>query len=152
MRHGSANPQLPDEEGEKGTQSEPASGAIAENESRASGYHKRVLPSEVHGGVETSRSRRGWSLVEEFEHEGHLYRLVRRPLDRTRTLRLTNRERQAVQLASEGKGRAEIARELGVSPSTVGVLLHRAGTKFGAKTRHELIERFRAEGALAQGR
>jgi DNA-binding CsgD family transcriptional regulator len=56
---------------------------------------------------------------------------------------LSPREREAVSRAMLGESNKVIAYELGVSASTVGVLLHRAARKLGSRTRAELLARFR---------
>ena len=56
---------------------------------------------------------------------------------------LSRREREAVSRAALGETNKVIAFELGVSASTVGVLLHRAARKLRVRTRAELLERFR---------
>lgn len=57
---------------------------------------------------------------------------------------LTAREHQAVRHAALGHSNKLIAYEMGISPSTVGVLLHRAAHKLGTTTRDELVARFAA--------
>jgi len=80
-----------------------------------------------------------WSLVDHFESGGRRYLVARKnepesaPLDR-----LTARERQVVSYASFGHSNKLIAYELGISHATVRVLMARAATKLGVKTRDEL--------------
>ena len=64
---------------------------------------------------------------------------------------LSRREREAVSRAALGETNKVIAFELGVSASTVGVLLHRAARKLGVRTRAELVERFRQMRPSAPG-
>jgi DNA-binding CsgD family transcriptional regulator len=85
------------------------------------------------------RSRSGWTVVEEFERDGFSYQVLRRPLDTLRGHRLTKRQEQVLEYACEGHSNKSIAYALGLSPSTVGVLLYRAAAKLGAKTRFELL-------------
>jgi DNA-binding CsgD family transcriptional regulator len=85
------------------------------------------------------RSRSGWTVVEEFERDGFSYQVLRRPIDSVRGLRLTKRQEQVLEYVSEGHSNKSIAYALGLSPSTVGVLLYRAAAKLGAKTRFELV-------------
>jgi DNA-binding CsgD family transcriptional regulator len=87
------------------------------------------------------RSRSGWTVVEEFERDGYSYQVLRRPLDTLRG-RLTKRQEQVLEYACEGHSNKAIAYALGLSPSTVGVLLYRAGAKLGAKTRFELLDAY----------
>jgi DNA-binding NarL/FixJ family response regulator len=54
----------------------------------------------------------------------------------TRTL--SERERQVVALACAGESNKTIGYRLGISASTVGVLLWRASSKLGASSRAEL--------------
>jgi DNA-binding CsgD family transcriptional regulator len=59
---------------------------------------------------------------------------------------LTPRERQAVRLASQGASNKVIAYEMGISASTVSVLLHRVARKLDTRSRDEMLEVFaRAE-------
>lgn len=84
-----------------------------------------------------------WSLVDHFESDGKRYVLARRndvPVGGLAAL--TVREHQATGYAALGHGNKLIAYEMGISPSTVGVLLHRASQKLGAASREDLIARF----------
>jgi DNA-binding CsgD family transcriptional regulator len=54
---------------------------------------------------------------------------------------LSEREREVVALALKGCGNKTIAYELGLAHSTIRVLMARAASKFGAKTRQELLEK-----------
>lgn len=85
------------------------------------------------------RARSGWTVVEEFERDGYSYQVLRRPLDTLRGNRLTKRQEQVLEHACEGHSNKSIAYALGLSPSTVGVLLYRAAAKLGAKDRFELL-------------
>ncbi len=92
----------------------------------------------------STSARRRWTVVEQFEHDGFFYRLSRRPADDgVREPTLTKREQEALELASDGNSNKRIAAVLGVAPSTVGVLLYRAASKVGAKSRRELIVAYR---------
>jgi DNA-binding CsgD family transcriptional regulator len=81
-----------------------------------------------------------WSLVDHFESDGKRWVLAHRndvPVDGAAAL--TDRERQALAFAALGHTNKLIAYELGVAPSTVAVLLHRAAKKLGTANRAELI-------------
>jgi DNA-binding CsgD family transcriptional regulator len=81
-----------------------------------------------------------WSLVDHFESDGKRYVLAHRnDVALSGFEALTARERQALGFAALGHGNKLIAYELGVAPSTVAVLLHRAARKLGASSRAELI-------------
>lgn len=85
-----------------------------------------------------------WTLIDHFESDGRRYLLARRNdtvVDGADAL--TERERQALGYAELGHNNKLIAYEMGISPLTVGVLLHRAGRKLRAKTRAELIAAYR---------
>ncbi len=77
-----------------------------------------------------------WSLVDRFDSDGRRY-LVARPNepDAPDPRALTPRERQVAGFAALGQSNKLIAYELGISPSTVGVLLARAAKKLGVKSR-----------------
>jgi len=73
-----------------------------------------------------------WSLVEHFERDGNRYYLAHKndpELAQDRTL--TQRERQVLGYAELGHSNKLIAYELGLSSSTVGMLLSRARKKLG---------------------
>jgi DNA-binding CsgD family transcriptional regulator len=126
------------EEANPGTKS----GAVIADEELPSGYQKRVGDSEPPGSGK--RHRRSWENVEEFNHQGYCYRLQRRPIEETQDTPLAPREEEALDLAATGLSRKEIAENLGLAPSTVGVLLHRAAVKLGARSRRELIQSYRS--------
>ncbi|HEY2745107.1 MAG TPA: LuxR C-terminal-related transcriptional regulator [Polyangia bacterium] len=84
-----------------------------------------------------------WTLVDQFESDGKRYLLARRNDCAVEVAEsLTARERQALGYAALGHTNKLIAYEMGVSASTVGVLLHRAARKLGAETRAQLIAKF----------
>src|SRR5262245_55977113 len=81
-----------------------------------------------------------WQLVEAIlvgSTEFVLLRRVRGP--RKGVDSLTARERDAARCAATGASNKEIARQMGISDSTVGVLLLRACRKLGASDRDGLI-------------
>jgi DNA-binding CsgD family transcriptional regulator len=81
-----------------------------------------------------------WSLIDEFETGGKRYVVAQRNDVRLQGLSaLTDREIQAVAQAALGNNNKLIAYALGVTASTVSVLLHRAARKLGTTTRRELI-------------
>lgn len=88
-------------------------------------------------------ARTKWIVVEKFAQDGHEYRLMRRPMAaKSELARLTAREEEVLEYASEGHTNKSIAYTLGLSPSTVGVLLSRAAARLGAKSRDELLSIF----------
>lgn len=106
---------------------------------RARGPLRRRRPDEaieIWRGLTMGR----WSLVDRFDHDGRRY-LVAHPNDPDApdARALTRRERQVVGYAALGQPNKLIAYELGLSPSTVGVLLSRAARKLGARSRAELL-------------
>lgn len=115
--------------------------AVIADEERPSGYQKLIRDSEAPGSGK--RQRRPWENVEEFNHQGYCYRLQRRPIEEAQDPPLAPREEEALDLAATGLSRKEIAENLGLAPSTVGVLLHRAAVKLGARSRRELIQSYR---------
>jgi DNA-binding NarL/FixJ family response regulator len=60
---------------------------------------------------------------------------------------LSPRERQVVLRASAGASNKGIAQQLGLAASTVRVLMFRAMTKLGARTRRELLEKMTGKSA-----
>jgi len=82
-----------------------------------------------------------WSLVDHMEHDGHRY-VVARENEPTAggPAALTGRERQVIGYARLGHHNKLIAYELGISHSTVRVLLARAAKRLQVRTREELIE------------
>lgn len=101
-----------------------------------------AFPSCFDSPSET-RLRNTWEILEEFDHQGHQYRLQRRRTGPTKGIPLARREEETLELASEGMNRKEIAKRLGLAPSTVGVLLHRASIKLNARSRNELLSNYR---------
>ena len=86
-----------------------------------------------------------WTLVDHFESNGDRYILARRNDIQAHGLSaLTEREHQALGFAALGHTNKLIGYEMGISPSTVGVLLHRAAQKLGAQSRSDLVARFAA--------
>lgn len=86
-----------------------------------------------------------WTLLDHFETDGKRYLVARRnELRLTGLGALTERERQAVAYAALGHTNKLIAYEMGLSPSTVGVLLHRAAKKLRTTTREELVAAYAA--------
>jgi DNA-binding CsgD family transcriptional regulator len=81
-----------------------------------------------------------WRVVEEIPVAGTNYVLLRRiTAPRNALDALSRRERDAVCLAVTGASNKEIAHQMAVSHSTVGVLLSRASRKLGAVDRRDLI-------------
>jgi DNA-binding CsgD family transcriptional regulator len=77
-------------------------------------------------------------VLDEYERDGFCYQVLRRPVT-TDAPRLTKREAEVLACACLGSSNKEIAYDLGLSPSTVGVLLFRAAGKLGAQSRQELL-------------
>lgn len=84
-----------------------------------------------------------WTLVDHFDTDGRRY-LVACANSTTipEPSSLSDRERQAMSYAALGHSNKLIAYELGVSTSTIGVLLHRAMRKLGVGTRKDAIAIF----------
>lgn len=97
------------------------------------GYRELRLPDE------TARLRAaGFQPVREIDEDGQR-RVVVEPLTLGALALLSSRERAAVLALRTDTSNKEIADVLGTSSSTVGVLLHRAAAKLGARSRAELI-------------
>jgi DNA-binding CsgD family transcriptional regulator len=85
-----------------------------------------------------------WTLVEQFESDGKRYVLARRNDVRVpRDERLTTREEQILGFAVLGHTDKLIAYSMGIAHSTVRVLMHRAARKLSARTRAELLQKYR---------
>jgi DNA-binding CsgD family transcriptional regulator len=85
-----------------------------------------------------------WTLIDHFDSDGRRYVVAASNETQSRSLRaLSPRERQVVAYAALGHQNKLIAYELGLSPSTVGVLLGRAARKLGARSRVELARVYR---------
>lgn len=106
---------------------------------RASGIHEVSLRRRR---ASTSKKKGKWTVVEQFVENGFRYRVQRRPLQDETEPRLTKREAQVLDQASEGRSNKVIAHALGLAPSTVGVLLYRAAAKLGARSRAELLSTY----------
>lgn len=91
-----------------------------------------------------------WSLLDDFDSDGRRFVVAVENASPTRPPRrdLSLREHQVMTQAHLGHTDKVIAYELGLSTSTVRVLLHRATKKLGAATRREAMARF---DALASG-
>lgn len=87
-----------------------------------------------------------WTLIEHFESDGKRYLVARRNEAMRRGCEdLAPRERQALGFASLGHSNKLIAYEMGISASTVSVLLHRAAKKLGTNSRAALIAAYLAQ-------
>lgn len=84
-----------------------------------------------------------WSLVDRFDADGRHF-IVAHPNapDAPDPRALTPRERQVAGYVSLGQSNKTIAYELGISPSTVGVLVARVLRKLGLKSRASLAAAF----------
>ena len=87
-----------------------------------------------------------WSLLDDFDSDGRRFVVAVENATPCRAIRteLSERERQVMTQAHLGRSDKEIAYELGLSTSTIRVLLHRAVRKLGATTRREALARFDA--------
>jgi len=86
-----------------------------------------------------------WRLVDHFDAGGRRFIIARGKAGEAKQplARLSGRERDACARAAKGRANKEIAAELGIAVSTVGMLLLRATRKLRCKSREELIRAFR---------
>ena len=83
-----------------------------------------------------------WTLLEVRERDGRRYLVARQNEPRTRgPAGLTDREQEVLAFAVMGHHNKLIAYNLGISHSTVRVLMARAAGKLGARSRAELVRR-----------
>lgn len=85
-----------------------------------------------------------WSLLDDFDSDGRRFVVAVENAPPTRPARhdLSPREHHVMTQAHLGHTDKIIAYELGLTASTVRVLLHRASKKLGASTRREALARF----------
>jgi DNA-binding NarL/FixJ family response regulator len=84
--------------------------------------------------------RAKWTLLDQFERDGKQYLVAVRDDAACGGLALlSSRERQVVAFAARGLSNKVVGFELGISTSTVGVLLSRASAKLGVRSRRELL-------------
>lgn len=119
-------------------------GALDVSEDHPSDFRQKVgsraRATEPPSNSSVERSYPRWTVIKQFVRGEFSYRIARRPLEIERAgPQLTQREDQVLALACEGHGNKSIAYTLGLSPSTVGVLLFRAAAKLGTKSREELL-------------
>ncbi len=105
-----------------------------------------ALPAvDVRKGLISGR----WTLLERFQSGGRRY-LLARAIDGAGAM-LTLREEQALAYAALGYSNKVIGFEMGISASTVGVLLHRAARKLDAGSREELLRNWRERRSMTTG-
>jgi DNA-binding CsgD family transcriptional regulator len=106
-------------------------GARAGRRTRHSVESVQAWPSVVGGR---------WTVVDHFESDGRRFLLAvdNRPT-RPKARPLSEREREVVRRALRGCSNKEIAYDLGLSHSTIKVLMARAAAKAGARSRKELL-------------
>lgn len=123
-----------------------AAGKTARERLRDAALSIRRLRTEDRGAGRTALDvwrplvRARWTLVDSFEENGRRYVVAHenRALSAYTDL-LTDRERQVVSEAALGFSNKEIAYALGISDSTVRVLIARAAARLGVRSRSELL-------------
>jgi DNA-binding CsgD family transcriptional regulator len=121
------------------------SGAHASPVQRPSGFQRAgsaETATQPPDAAPPARLHGKWTIIEQFVLHGYEYRLIRSPQIERDASRLTKRERQVVEQALDGHTNKSIAYALGVSQSTVGVLIFRASAKLGVKSRAELLSAY----------
>ena len=85
-------------------------------------------------------TRARWTLVDSFEENGRRYVVARENQAQAQGFTgLTDRERQVVLHAALGFSNKQIAYTLGISDTTVRVLMARAANRMGVRTRRDLL-------------
>ena len=111
--------------------------SLIEAHYEAAGSAEQADPADP--AVVRPSTLRGCGVLEQISLASGDYLLVRRPpAARTGWDALTPREREAVRWVCTGASNKEIAHEMGISASTVGVLLSRAACRLGARGRDDL--------------
>ncbi len=82
-----------------------------------------------------------WTIVDHFEQDGTRYVVAQEnQIEVAAFSMLTDRERQVVVHAALGHSDKQVAYALGISEPTVRVLIARAASRLGVRTRKELLE------------
>jgi DNA-binding CsgD family transcriptional regulator len=134
-----------------GPAKEGAARAVLEHAAHSMGEARR---RRVHGGRRETVDgwpdlvADRWTLIEHFESDGKRFTLAmdNRPQGPSVDL-LSKRELQVATKVAAGSSDKAIAYELGLSASTVRVLLSRAASKLGVRTRRELVGRLALGGS-----
>jgi DNA-binding CsgD family transcriptional regulator len=113
------------------------------------GAVRRLEEEQAHYPSEPERAlrmQRGpvsgeWTLLDQFEQDGDRYLVARSSAPRTKAIEgLTPSERAVIGSLAAGLRTKEVAYTLGLSDTTIRVLLMRAVRKCGVKNRSELID------------
>ena len=86
------------------------------------------------------RVRRGKTYVTPFLDEGMMESFIQNPARKTRSQKLTPRQREVLQLLAEGYAMKEVAAILSISPRTVAFHKYRMMDTLRLKTNAELIQ------------
>ncbi len=89
-----------------------------------------------------------YTLIDRFEADGRRYVVAFDDRPAATLDVLTHREREVLAAIAEGKSSKQVAFSLGLSDSTVRVLLARATKRLGLRTREDLVAFYRAEATL----
>lgn len=120
----------------------PAQGGLREALRRYQAARSRRRGSDPVVGLQHHRPlvNARWTLVEAYQQGGARYVVARENRPALRGLAaLSERERQVVTYLALGRSTKEIAYALGISDSTVRVLLSRAATRLRVRSRQQLI-------------
>jgi DNA-binding CsgD family transcriptional regulator len=117
---------------------------------RARTFLRRRIPRalDLWKGLVSAR----WTLVDRFESDGKKYVVACENLPHAAAgfSMLTPTERSVVSYAVRGLSTKEIAYTLGISPTTVRILLMRAARRIGARSREGLLDLARRDVDLAK--
>lgn len=117
--------------------------AVGAEDTRNQGWRLEIELSCTRLDDPTTPVEDGWSVLAALERHGYRYILAREFMGPGVHPFLTQREREILGRAALGHHNKLIAHDLGIAHSTVRVLLARAASKLGVRTREEAVRMWR---------